>query len=373
MVLAAFGLWQVASPRLPQGPVPALETQSAGSAIAALREGAALPPGAQPLSLATTGRILPDGPGFRHQWPAVQATARFEGDQVLALFDDALNRYRVTVGGTVLLLTRPGNAQLHISGLGPGPHDILLEKLSESPGPARFGGFFLPSGGQALPPPAPLARSIAFIGDSDTVGYGNTAASRDCTAEQVFLTTDTGQSFGPRVARHFGAEFGVVARSGVGLVRNYDGAEPGRSLPDIYPLLLEGGPVAAESTAGVIVLGIGSNDFSTSLRTGEGWADVAALRADFQATLLYFLRSLRAANPDALFVLLAFGEYGEDLLAAHRAAHDAFLAEGARAELLILPELGRGACHWHPALADHALVAERLIAVLERHDDLWGD
>lgn len=371
VVLAAAGLWQLTrGPRLPQGPVPVLVTQDAGTATVALHEGVMPPPGAQPLLLATTGRVLPDGAGFRHQWPAVQAAARFEGDQVLALFDDALNRYRVTLGDTVLLLTRPGRAQLHISGLGPGQHDITLEKLNESPGPARFGGFFLPPGGLALPPPAALPRSITFIGDSDTVGYGNTAPSQDCTAEQVFLTTDTGQSFGPRVARHFGAEARIIAQSGIGLVRNYDGANPGRTLPHIFPLLLESGPSAAEDTAGVIVLAIGSNDFSTPLRAGEAWANADALRAGFQAALLDFLRSLRTANPGALFVLLAFGEYGDDLVAAHRAAFESFLAEGARAELVILPELERGACHWHPSLADHALIAERLIAALGQRDDL---
>lgn len=370
-LVAAYAVWQSAGSRLPDGPVPTMVIEQAAGAVPLLRSDDSVPAGAVALALTTVGRVVPDGAGFRHQWPAVHASARFEGDQVMALFDDGLNRYRVSVDDTVLVLTRPGTAVLQITGLGFGPHDIRVEKLNESPGPARFGGFFVPPDARALTPPAPRAYSIVFVGDSDTVGYGNTARTRDCTAEQVFLATDTGQSYGARVARYLAADYRMVARSGIGLVRNYDGADPGRTLPDLYPLALDDGPLAVDAPADIVVVGIGSNDFATALRRGEAWADLADLRAAFQTALLDFLRDLRARNPDARIVLLAFGGNSLDLVAAHETALAAFRAGGGRADLVILPALGLGACHWHPTLADHALIADSLIAALGDRADLW--
>lgn len=379
VLLSAVALWRAAAPPAAPVPLPPVKAETASPAEAVLLPDAALPAGAVLLATTVLGRTAPAdpaGPGFRHQWPAIEARARFEGDALLVSFDDPVNRFRLHVDAARWTVTRPGRATLRLSGLGPGPHEARLEKLSESPAPATFGGFHLPPGGRPLPAPPAAPRLIAFIGDSDTVGYGNTATSRDCTAEEVFALTDTSQSFAGKLARQMQADLRMTARSGAGLVRNYDGAEPGRTMATLYSRALAEDPGATASAAGpapqVMVVALGSNDFATPLHAGEAWADPAALQADFAAALLAFLRDRRTEAPDALLILLVFGEYGADLVAAYQNAFDTLQAEGARAALVILPELQRSACHWHPSLADHDLIAARLAEAIAARPDAWG-
>jgi lysophospholipase L1-like esterase len=340
---------------------------------------------AQPLAAAVSGRVVPvavpagggaaSSLGFRHAWPAIVAVARFEGDRLVAAFDDDANRYRIRIdGGPEHLVDRPGRWALRFDGLGPGPHTARLEKLSEA-GAGTFAGFLVPAGGAALDPPAPSARRIEFIGDSDTVGYGNTSPTRVCEGEEVFLATDTQASFGPRVARAFDADARIVARSGIGLVRNYGGGQDG-TMSDLYPLALtdEAAPLAADGWAPqIVVLTLGSNDFATPLGPGEPWPDQSALRDEFQAAVTRFLAGLRARYPDAFLLVAVPREYdGGDYAVATEAAVEGLRTEGEAAiDLIPLPVLERTACHWHPSLRDHGAMAETLIAYIAARPALW--
>lgn len=302
--------------------------------------------------------------GWLHEWPALQWHARFSGTGLSLLFDDPHNRFRLSVDGTqVAELTRPGRRVVDLSGLAPGPHEVALEKFSESPGPARFGGFFLPPGATALPAPAPPARLIEFIGDSDTVGYANTSDRRICTPDAVFLSTDTGASFGPRAATEIGAGYRLIARSGIGLVRNYDAADPGRTMASLYPSK----PGRPQPWA--IVIGLGSNDFATVPRPDERWPDTAALRIDFTGALVGFVRQRHAAAPEARIVLVAFTEYGPDIRKAHEDAVAELARGGIDTTLILLPKLDRDACDWHPSPKDHAMIARKLIVALDEFPD----
>lgn len=331
-----------------------------------------------PLPVRVSGRMerQREAGGIRHEWPGLYAEARFRGRSVTVRFDDSINRFRITLDGGrggLVETARPGSADLRLSGLAPGEHVIRAEKISESFAPAVFGGFFIGKEYDALPTPAGPSRLIEFIGDSDTVGYGGTAERRTCTAEQVFATTDSSRSFGPRVAAHFGADYRMIARSGIGLVRNSGGARA-QTMPDQYPRALpnDGASVSTtEPTPDIVVVGLGSNDFGSPLQSGEPWRDRQALRQDFQTALIAFLRARHASHPAALVVLLAFGEYGEDLVGAHRAAEEALKLEGARVVLIVLPKLDRRGCHWHPSPRDHALIADKLTAAISAAEPGW--
>src|SRR5262245_18502464 len=49
----------------------------------------------------------------------------------------------------------------------------------------------------------------------------------------------------------------------------------------------------------VIVIALGTNDFTTALHPGEKWKTRDELHADFEATYVKFIESLRARNRDA--------------------------------------------------------------------------
>lgn len=365
--LAGYALWP--RPPHPVTPVPTLDLQQAGF------QARLVPPrsGLQPLAAQVTGRSAagPAPGSLRHEWPGLHASARFEGGAVTLRFDDAVNRWRVVLDGQAILVSRPGWQDLHITGLAPGQHRIRAEKISESSAPAVFDGFFLDPGTRPLPAPDPAARLIEFIGDSDTLGFADTALRRDCSEEQVFSATDTSRAFGPQVAAALGADYRIIARSGIGLLRNYGGAKPGREMPQLYPLALPRDPAAPalpQRPADILVIGLGSNDFGSDFAQGERWADRAALSADFGPALAEFARARLRENPGARLVLLAFGEYGAPLTDAYDAASDLLAADGVDSQTVVLREPGRDACLWHPSQADHDAIAQALLQVLKAPD-----
>ena len=160
-------------------------------------------------------------------------------------------------------------------------------------------GLFVPGDGDALAPPQPLSRQIEFIGDSDSVGYGNLSTTRNCDEEEVFELTDTQKSFGPQIARHFGADYQLVAASGIGVLRNYAGSDPDHTMPTLYRLQLRNEPDLYQSNAWapqIIMLALGSNDFQSPIAPDEPWIDRDALRESFVARYIQFLKDVRSRN-----------------------------------------------------------------------------
>lgn len=366
--LLSVGLIAAQPPQAPGGPTPRVVPGPHVPAAMSARFLTGVRPDADmhPLPARVTGRAALGAGGYAHQWPGFHATARFEGTGIALAIDDPANRYRVTLDGATIMLTRLGAGLLRIGGLIPGSHEIRLEKLSEKAEIGHFGGFFLPPDAVALPPPEP-APLIEFVGDSDTVGYGDTAPGRDCTSEQQYLATDTSMAYGPLTARTLGADYRLVAASGIGLVRNLGGGDD-PAMQQLYDHAIPSQPGVArapEQSADIIVIGLGSNDFAERPDLKEGREDLLRQQHAFSSRLLRFMRARRAEAPSARIVLLAFGEYGKALVAAHERARDAFVAEGDHADLVILPELARTACHWHPSLNDHEVIAEALTGLLQ--------
>lgn len=358
----------------PATPVPLLHLQEGAGFQARLL---AARPGLSHLDALVSGRAAagPDGQGLLHEWPGFHAVARFQGRAVTLRLDDPLNRWRITLDGHSVEISRPGRRDLLIEGLANGPHEIRAEKISESKGPALFGGFLLDAGAKPLPPPPPR-RLIEFIGDSDTVGLADTALRRDCSAEEIFAATDTSRGYAPQVAAALAADYRMIARSGIGLLRNYGGAEPARTMDILYSLALPGDPelpALPQQPADLIVIALGSNVFGSSLAPNEHWKTAGQLRDDFGPALAGFAAARARENPGAAIVLLAFGEYGADLTDAHRAALSLLTAQGIAARMVVLGTPRRNACLWHPSARDHASIAQSLLQGLKDPPSWPGD
>ncbi|MCL4151415.1 UNVERIFIED_CONTAM: hypothetical protein GTU68_036749 [Idotea baltica] len=319
--------------------------------------------------------------GFRHQWPAVYANARFSGDAIFLAFDDAINRYRVTLDAadeSVLVITRPGKNAVQITGLGPGPHHVRLDKISESlSGTGDFVGFFVPVGGKALAPPDRKMRQIEVIGDSDAVGYGNASSSRDCAEDEVFFLTDTQDAFGPRVARSFDADYQIIAVSGIGLVRNYGGSHPETTMLTLYTRLLIDQPIPSRPDGWnpqVVVFELGSNDFATQVEPGEDWSGQEALRIDFETRYISFVEMVRGRYPRAQFILVAMDDYGQDYLEAHRKVLTGLQSGGdENVAMAVFPKMEKIGCHWHPSDRDHQMLADGIISFIDGQPGVWNN
>jgi lysophospholipase L1-like esterase len=312
------------------------------------------------------GRVVAlSGGGYEFGWPGVYFEGRFTGRSVEVAVDPQLEVLAISIDGKLRNeLAMPGVARLSYDDLGPGEHVVRVDKLTESQtGSARFLGFTVGRGGQALPPPA-RPRRIEFIGDSHTVGYGVRATKHSCTQAEIHDLTDTGLTFGPLLARRLDADYRIVAFSGRGVVRNYGGAAPGQTLPVLYPRMIPGqaAPVFDPAEAwrpDLIVIGLGTNDFSTPVAPGEAWADEAALHADYRQTYTRFIRDLAKRQPQARFLLIAGDSFAADVEQVAQAvdAEAPGLATPVR-----ITGMDLGACDWHPSVADQKMMADRLEA-----------
>lgn len=341
--------------------------------VAALLLPGAAPPHQQALPLNVGGRAIADAAGgLTFGWPGVYFEGRFRGTEVRVRFEAPAEHMRLLVDGDErLLFKRTAQMDTSLAGLPQGEHVVRLEKLTESQtGGGRFLGFF--TNGEALPAP-PRTRQIEFIGDSYTVGYGNRSPAHECSERDVHDLTDTQAAFGPRVARHYGADYRINAYSGFGIVRNYAGGVPSLSLPLIYQRLKPDDPEHLGNRdpswhPQLIVINLGTNDFSTPVKAGERWTDEAALKDDYRRTYAAFVRRLHDAQPQARFVLMGSDAFYPEV---ERVAASLDRSLKAQVTTLRFSGLDLAGCDWHPSLADHRRLADLLGEAIERLPGLW--
>ena len=331
-----------------------------------------------PLPVHVVGRALQRGPStWVRQWPGTYFETGFDGTAVDMRVGPGEVNLRISVDGAApVLLTRPQPGAYRIGGLEPGRHRVRVQVVSESQaGATEFDGFWADEGTR----PAPLAessRQIEFVGDSHTVGYGNTSSKRDCNPDEVWSTTDTAQGIAPRLASRYGADYQVNAISGRGVVRNYNGFAAD-TLPQAYPFTLFDGKARWFDPAWrpqLVVIALGTNDFSTPLHAGEKWADRNELHADYEASYAAFLDSLRARYPGAHLVLwstdLADGEIRTE---ASRVVERVRLRGERHIALVGVGGLALSACHYHPSTADDAAISNAISTYLDAHPEVWAD
>jgi lysophospholipase L1-like esterase len=310
------------------------------------------------------------------QWPGAYWEADITGTSFMVAFNNLENIVGVYADGQKIdTQTKPGHV-IQYSGLSDGPHRVRIEAQTESQSSPYTGliDIEVPFKTPTLPAPLPRARQIEFIGDSYTVGYGNTAGKHQCTDQEIWATTNTSLAFGPLTARHYDADYQINAISGRGIVRNYDGfAAP--HLPEAYPYALFDGKTEyrdANWHPQIIVIGLGTNDFSTALHAGEKWKTRDALHADYEATYVKFVQDLRAKNPQAFFILMASDQAGGEIQTEVQKVIASLQAKAeSRIAFVGFTGLDYMACNWHPSTADDRLVSQDLVTFIDAHPELW--
>jgi lysophospholipase L1-like esterase len=349
------------------GAAPAPQITPAGP----LRDAGSL----QRLPVRVVGRAVREGDTYHRQWPGTYLESAFAGPSALFTVGAGDVSLRLSVDGAPLPpLVHPTPQLYRVSGLGAGRHRLRIEVVSESQaGETVLGPVWSDGAARPAPLSAP-ARQIEFIGDSHTVGYGNTSAKGDCTQAEVWATTDTTQGIPGQLARRYGADREVNAISGRGVVRNYDGFAAD-TLPQAYPFaLLDHRAPAAEQGwhPQLIVMALGTNDFSTALKSGERWADRAALHRDFEDSYAAFIAGLRRRNPNAFILLWATDLAGGEIVQeAGRVANRLRAAGDQRLAFVPITGLAFSGCHGHPSVADDGRVADAVARVVDAHPDIW--
>lgn len=333
-------------------------------------------PAGTPLALHIGGRVV-SRDGYQRQWPGTYWEAAFRGSAVgLAVGPGAVSlRIRVD-GGPPVSLVRPAPGLYRIAAKGPGAHRVRIDVASESQiEPSVLRGLYAPRGVTPLPAPAARPRQMEFIGDSHTVGYGNTSPVRQCSQDAIWRTTDTTQGVPGVTAAKYDADYQVNAISGRGVVRNYGGfAAP--TLPEAYPFALFDGRTPA-ATPGwhpqVVVIALGTNDFSTPLKPGERWADRDALHTDYEHRYVAFVGRLRMAYPNAFFVLWATDLVDGEIAREVGKVTETLRAGGER-RVAFVPVNGLSftGCDSHPSVADDQRIAAAIERAIDAQHDIWG-
>jgi lysophospholipase L1-like esterase len=230
-----------------------------------------------------------------------------------------------------------------------------------------FRGFILDTGSTLLPPPALPERTIEFIGNSITCGYGNEAMVASDPFE--YETENHYLTYAQLTCRALEARAHVVARSGIGVYRSYDGPKAGT--PDNvmtteyeYTNLYDRSEKwdFSRYQPQLVCINLGTNDLSTNNY------DVKLLKAAYKK----FLKQVRSHNSQAKIVYLCGSMLnGKELEIAKNTlnevvdeAHKAGDNQVYRFDFT--PQTGdiHFGASWHPSVWQHQKMAGELTAYL---------
>jgi len=306
-------------------------------------------------------------------WPGITMQTNFTGTSCGVVIE-GVNCFDAFVDGmpAATFQSRSGKGTFVVaSRLADRSHRLLLVKRSESVlAPSSFHGLLLDANRTVSAPPALPERKIEFIGDSYTAGFANEYPSRECPVGKddsiILATTNTNKAFGPLAARAFGAQYHIIAISGKGLVRNYNGIDKGKELLSYYDLTLlssAAGNTAAPRwdfsrwKADVAVISIGINDFQAE----PPYADSAR----FDAVYLGLIERLRRQYPGVRIICCATRVWPTDALIPHVKALVGRQTAAGRTDIRYFEfATANGALYGHPNVDDHRNIAEGLIPVI---------
>lgn len=237
------------------------------------------------------GRIMENDGGVSFDWTGVYIKVRFQGNSLsLNVSDSHKNYFNVwldkdmselpdkvisTFGNdsTIVLFSLEEMKSL----LGKdkkalkAPHQVILQKRTEgSQGKTTFKGFA--TDGLFLQADQPSERVMEFIGDSYTCGYGTEASNTERFSPE---TENQNLTYACMTARYFGAEQIVLAHSGMGISRNYNGKYTDDNMVSRYLRFFDSDAEPAWDAGkaslkpDITVIYLGTNDFSTGLQPAQ--------------------------------------------------------------------------------------------------------
>ncbi len=301
-------------------------------------------------------------------YPGVQVICRFTGSSVKMKTNPGGGFYVIQLDDRMpfKVESKKGEEITTIAkDLTDGAHDLRIIYAIEGHGKKPvFYGLYLDDGAQLLEAPSLPERKIEFIGNSITCGYGIEGNGKEKTfyySLQNFCLT-----YAFLTAQALNAQYHVVARSGIGVYRNYMGKIPEQIMPFIYPhtMYTTKGELWDFSLyqPDVVCVALGTNDTTGSYT-------VSGLTGGFRR----FVAMLRERYLNAKIVFLVGPMMGEkrrsDLKKAQQTVIDEYAAMGDNNIFTFEfqesnKELGMGS-QGHPNAAHHAQMAEELIPYLE--------
>ena len=313
-----------------------------------------------------TGRTLVEGSDVTYDWSGVYFRVKFNGPYLAMKCSDTQNcwfnlwvdkemapqadrKFMVGAKDTLVVLAE---------GLGKGEHEIILQKRTEGE-QGRFTVHSFISEGEILQADGRKERHIEFIGDSYTCGYGTESGDKN----DPFLaeTENCNLTYAAICSRYFGADFNLCSHSGQGIARNYDNYGAGYHMPHRYTQLFNTSKEPlwdadkAAYTPDVVVIYLGTNDFSTSQQPSE---------LSFRNNYITLLQSIKANyGPETPILCMAspadpyLFDYVRNAVVISGLKNVAYMAVSNQAHNYE-DDLGAS---WHPNYQGHIKVASCMI------------
>lgn len=319
-----------------------------------------------------TGRVDNSNPAIaKFVYPGTAIYAVFTGSSIKAVMKPAEAYYMVEIDNIPaykIASSKKDSIMTIATDLQPGKHTLKLTLVSEAYHQRpEFHAFLLDDGAKLTGKPKMPKRKIEFIGNSITCGYGVEADN----ARSRFSDSNSNHyySYPAIAARAFGAQTMVVARSGIGIYRNYNGPKNGSkdNMRDVYENILYTDYSKkwdfSKFKPDVVCVNLGTNDTSTNPY------DVMLIIKGYRE----FLKTLRGHYPKAKIVFVTGSMLNDKSLEDVTTILDLVVAE-AKANgddkvyrIDLTPSdgsLGYGA-DWHPSISQNVKSSEEFITALE--------
>lgn len=232
------------------------------------------------------GRTMQQGDHVSFDWTGVYVRIAFTGKSLtMTASDTHRNYYNVWIDApmsadphrviavegtdTVIELIDPAYLKKSKTKL----HHVILQKRTEGEqGRTTIHAFATDKKGSFAQAEPIRERQLEFIGASYDCGYGVEDSSR--LAKFTPETENASRAFPAIISRYFGADYTVVAHSGMGASRNYNSKFEGWWMPDRYLQTfdmdstqdLRWNAQASDIRPALTVIYLGGNDFSVSLQ-----------------------------------------------------------------------------------------------------------
>ena len=226
------------------------------------------------------GRTQAHDGSVSFEWTGVYMRVRFQGSSLsVRLSDSKKNYYNVWIDSSMdkapdqVIATFGQDSTITLFSADKKKarkvHQIILQKRTEgSQGRTTLHEFI--TDGTFLQADAPAERHIEFIGDSYTCGYGTEATNKERFSPE---TENQNLTYACIASRHFGAEHVIMAHSGMGIARNYNGKLADDNMVTRYLKTFDSADSPDWKAEGqkpdLTVIYLGTNDFSTRMQPAQ--------------------------------------------------------------------------------------------------------
>lgn len=303
-------------------------------------------------------------------YPGTSIKANFTGSQISMMAKPGSGYFMVSVDNLPaqkIFFSKNDSIITLADGLKGNRHsvDVMLvyEGYNDRP---EFRGFLLDDGARILQAPRLPQRKLEFIGNSITCGYGTEAPNGDVHYSDA--NSNHFYTYAVITSRALNAQHHVVARSGIGMYRNYNGKREGDK--DIMPLWYDYTSLYDDSQlwnhasyeADVICICLGTNDFSTPNYDAK----------IYQSNYEKFVKYLRKLHPKSKIVMITGPMLKGEASKVHVSAVDAAFGNLKNDGIKDIyrfdfstqtGDLGYGA-DYHPSKAQHVKMSNELIPFL---------